>query len=101
MRMLQVIISLRYFYFLSQHDISISRFLSVSACLGVNQENVTIWDGEKEPGAIERMEQSADKVPSIFKVCQNISNLHKICTGCINEMKQSSYCVAQFLVIAI
>ena len=45
----------------------------------VSSGNFTMWDDEKELTVIESMKPSAKEVPSIFKVCQNISNLKKIC----------------------
>ena len=41
-------------------------------------------DDEKEPDIIYRMKSNAEKVPSTFKVCQNISNLasYTFCGHC-------------------
>ena len=50
-----------------------------SSYLGVIHGNFTILDDEKEADVIKRMKQSAEKVASISKECQNISHLHKIC----------------------
>ena len=52
---------------------------NVLSYIEVRHGNFTIKDDEKEPGVIKRMMKSEDKLPSISKIFEYMSNLHKIC----------------------